>query len=183
MNSRLRRLAALHALLLLAAFGCGDEGGGCGPAPEKKEEQAGGPAAPSGGSQGSGAAELVTSDKKGRVPKPYQRPPSAYDKGKNAEETAKSTATISKPIIALSPAAQKARALPIARVTKNRVDGVIDRVEVQCRILAASPDGDCAGSANYDEIKERCCPGGLVERCKASSTGVTLVGRGCEITK
>lgn len=176
MKSGLRLSAALNAVFLLAAFGCGDEGGGCGPAPEKKEEPQGGGGGPSGGSRGSGSAELITSDKRGRVPKPYQRP-------RAEPEPAKSTSTVSKPVIPLSPAAQKAITLPISRVVKRRVDGVADRVEVKCRILASSPDGDCAGAANYDEIKERCCPGGLVERCKASNEGVTLVGRGCEIPK
>lgn len=173
MQTRLRILAALNAVFLLSAFGCGDEGGGCASAPEKKEEPAGGGGGSSGGSRGSGSAELITSDRKGRVPKPYQRPASA-------SEPAKSTATISKPVIPLSPAAQRARSLPVARITQRRVDGVADRVEVKCRILASSPDGDCSGAANYDEIKERCCPRGLVERCKATNSGVVLVGRGCE---
>jgi hypothetical protein len=173
MNSRLRLLAALNAVFLLSALGCGDEGGGCGPAPEKKEEPQQPGAGMSGNTGGSGAAELVTSDKKGRVPKAYQRPTSAY-------EPQKSTATISKPEIPLSPAAQRARSLPVARVTKRTLDGVKDRVEIRCRILSASSDGNCASSANYDEIKERCCPHGLVERCQATSTGVILVGRGCD---
>lgn len=181
MNPSLRLLAALNAALALSALGCGDEGGSCGPAPEKKEEApaSGGVSGNTGG--GSGAAELVTSDKKGRVPKPYQRPTSAYEPAKpSPQETEKSTATISKPVIPLSPAAQRARTLPIAQVTKRRLDGIVDRVEVKCRILSASADGNCASSANYDEIKERCCPHGLVERCRATSTGVILVGRGCD---
>ena len=180
MKSPWRLLALLNAVFLLSALGCGDEGGGCGPAPEKKEEPAGGGGGGSGGGGSpSGAAELITSDKKGRVPKKYQRPPSAY-------EPAKSTATISKPVIAVSSAAAagfKGPKLGIAHVTKRRVDGVLDRVEVACRIMAASPDGECSSAANYAEIKERCCPGGLVERCKTSMSGVVLVGRGCEIGK
>lgn len=190
MRSSLRLLAAVNALLLLSAFGCGDEGGSCGPAPEKTEEAPPAAAGPSGGSGGgSGAAELITSDKKGRVPKPYQRARSAY-------EPAKSTATISKPVIpakstaavskaeaALSPSLRRASSLPIATVVRRRVDGVIDRVEVACRILATSSDGSCAASANYDEIKARCCPNGLVERCRTTSIGVVLVGRGCEAGK
>ena len=106
--------------------------------------------------------------------------PKQYQRQRSDEETAKSTATIKAPVIALSPAARKARSLPIATIIKRRMDGVADRVEIKCRILSASPDGSCSGSANYDEIKERCCPGGLVERCKATSTGIVLVGRGCE---
>lgn len=181
MNTRLRLLAALNAAFLLSAIGCGDESGGCGPAPEKKEEPSGGGGGGMSGAKGSssGSAELITSDKRGRVPKPYQRPSSAY-------EPAKSTATISKPVIAVSSAAaagSKVAKLGIARVTKRRVDGVIDRVVVTCRIMAASPDGQCAGSANYAEIKERCCPGGLVESCKTSMNGVILVGRGCDPDK
>ncbi|MBI2386343.1 MAG: hypothetical protein HYV14_10065 [Elusimicrobia bacterium] len=173
MGPGLRLLAFLNALLVFSALGCGDEGGSCGPAPEKKEEEkaGGGMSGNKGGS--SGAAELVTSDKKGRVPKPYQRPKSAY-------EPEKSTATISAPAIPLSPAAQRARSLPVAKVTKRALDGIKDRVEVKCRILSASSDGNCASSANYDEIKERCCPRGLVERCRATNTGVILVGRGCD---
>lgn len=173
MTSSLRALSVLNAVLVLFTLGCGDEGGSCGPAPESQEEApaAAGASGKTGG--GSGAAELVTSDKKGRVPKPYQRPASAY-------EPAKSTAAISKPEIPLSPAAQRARSLPVARVVKRRLDGVKDRVEIKCRILASSPDGNCSGAANYDEIKERCCPRGLVERCRATSTGVVLVGRGCD---
>lgn len=174
MSSSQRLLAVLQAVFVLGALGCGDEEGGCGPAPEKAEEPqqgAGGSSRSAGGS--SGAAELITQDKKGRVPEAYQRK-------RSQEETAKSSATISAPVIPLSPAARRARALPIATIIKRRVDGVVDRVEIKCRILSASPDGNCSGSANYDEIKERCCPGGLVERCKATSTGIVLVGRGCE---
>lgn len=172
MKSRLRLLAVLQAVLVLGALGCGDEGG-CGPAPEAKEEGqqgAGGSSRSAGGS--SSAPKLITQDKKGRVPEQYRR--------QTTEETEKSTATIKAPVIALSPAARKARSLPIATIIRRRVDGVVDRVEIKCRILSASSDGNCSGSANYDEIKERCCPGGLVERCKATSTGILLVGRGCE---
>ncbi|MCM2304649.1 MAG: hypothetical protein NDJ72_08095 [Elusimicrobia bacterium] len=177
MNSSLRLLAVLNAALVLGALGCGDEGGSCGPAPEKKEEAQQGAGGASGNTGGSSrAAELITSDKKGRVPKAYQRAKSAY-------EPEKSTATIKAPVIALSPAARKARSLPVAQVTKRRLDGVLDRVEIKCRILATTPDGNCSGAANYDEIKERCCPNGLVERCRATSTGVVLVGRGCEPEK
>lgn len=175
MKAPLGLLSVLNAVLLLSALGCGDEeGGGCGPAPQKNEEQSGGGGFSGNKGSPSGAAELIIADRKGRVPKPYRRPASA-------QEPAKSSATISKPAIALSPAAQRARAIPISRITKRRVDGVVDRVEVKCRILASSSDGDCAGAANYDEIKERCCPGGLVERCKATTSGVVLVGRGCEL--
>lgn len=175
MRTGLRLLAVLNALLVFSALGCGDEGGSCGPAPEKKEEEkaGGGMSGNTGG--GGGAAELITSDKKGRVPKQYQRAKSAYE-----PEAPKSTATISAPVIPLSPAAQRARTLPVAKVTKRALDGIKDRVEVKCRILSASADGNCASSANYDEIKERCCPHGLVERCRATSTGVILVGRGCD---
>jgi hypothetical protein len=175
MPLRLRLLAAVNAVLLLAALGCGDEGGGCGPAPEKKEEQAS-----AGGSSGntgstSSGGDIIISDKKGKVPKPYQRPDSAY-------EPAKSTATISKPVIAVSSATATARKfpkLPIARVTKRNVDGIEDRVEVTCRIMAASSDGQCGSASNYDDIKARCCPGGLIERCRTTMSGVVLVGQGC----
>jgi hypothetical protein len=179
MNSRLRLLTALNAIFLLSALGCGDEGS-CGPAPEKKEEPSGGGGGMSGNKgSSSGSAELNAGDKRGRVLKPYRRPTSAYEPGK-------STATISKPIIAVSSATAagaKVAKLGDARVTKRRVDGVIDRVEVTCRIIATSPDGQCSGAANYAEIKERCCPGGLVESCKTSMNGVVLVGRGCEPAK
>ncbi len=176
MKSRLRLLTALNALFLLTVFGCGDEEGGCGSPPSKNEEQSS-----SGGMSGNTGStprggDIIISDKKGRVPKPYQRPKSAY-------EPEKSTATISKPVIALSPAARRALSLPISRITKRRVDGVADRVEVKCRIMASSPDGNCSGAANYDEIKERCCPGGLIERCSATMSGVVLTGRGCEPAK
>ena len=155
MSSRLSLLAVLNAVFLLSALGCGDEGGGCGPVPEKKEEQS-----PSGGGPGntgstSRGGDIQISDKIGRVPKPYQRPASAH-------EPQKSTA-------------------PISRITKRRVDGVMDRVEVTCRIMAASPDGQCSGAANYAEIKKRCCPGGRVERCKTTMSGIVLVGRGCRV--
>lgn len=172
MRPSFRLLALLQAVLVFGALGCGDEGG-CSPAPEKEEAQqgAGGSSRSAGGS--SGAAELITQDKKGRVPEQYRRQ-------RTTVETEKSTATIKAPVIALSPAARKARSLPIATIIRRRVDGVVDRVEIKCRMLATSADGTCSASANYDEIKERCCPGGLVERCKATSTGIVLVGRGCE---
>lgn len=174
MRSSLRLLAVLNAALVLGALGCGDEEGGCGPAPQKAEEPQQGAGGSSRGAGGSSqAAELITQDKKGRVPEQYRRK-------RTTEETEKSTATIKAPVIPLSPAARRARALPIATIIRRRVDGVVDRVEIKCRILATSADGTCAASANYDEIKERCCPSGLVERCKATSTGIVLVGRGCE---
>jgi hypothetical protein len=180
MNQRLRLLAALNAVFLLAALGCGDEGGGCGPAPEKKEEPSGGGGGISGGKgSSSGSAELITSDKKGRVPKGYQRPASAY-------EPEKSTAAIHKPVIVVSAATaagRKPATLGVARVTKRNVDGVEDRIEVACRVMAASPDGQCASAANYAEIKKRCCPGGRIERCKTTMSGVVLVGQGCEPAK
>ena len=179
MNPRLRLLAVLNALFLLSAYGCGDESGGCGPAPEKKEEAAPGPGLSGNKGSSSGAAELITSDKRGRVPKQYQR-------ARPEEDAAKSTATIHKPIIKVSSATAAAAAgrklpkLGIVTVTRRRVDGVSDRVEVACRLMASSPDGECASAPNYAEIKERCCPGGLVERCKTSTRGVVLVGRGCD---
>lgn len=181
MRSRLRLLTALNAVFLLSALGCGDESGGCGPAPEKKEEPSGGGGGGMSGNKGSssGTAELNAGDRRGRVLKPYRRPTSAYEPGK-------STATISKPVIVVSSATAAARrtaTLSIMRVTQRSVDGVVDRVEVTCRIMAASPDGQCSSAANYAEIKERCCPGGLVERCKTTMSGVVLVGRGCDPAK
>jgi len=175
----MRLLTVLNALFLLAALGCGDEEGGCGPAPKKEEEQAAGPGLSANKGSSSGAAELQTSDRKGRVPKAYQRSASAY-------EPAKSTATISKPIIAVSSttaAARRMASLPAVRVMKRRVDGVVDRVEVSCRIMASSPDGKCASAPNYAEIKALCCPEGLIERCATTMSGVLLVGRGCEPPK
>ena len=179
MKSRLRVLTALHVALLFGALGCGDEGG-CGPAPDKQETEA----APAGGGghtgSSSGGGEIIMSDRKGRVPKPYQRPASKY-------EGEKSTATISKPVIAISTqtvatgyAALKGVS---AKITKRKVDGVADRVEVTCRILAASADGQCASAVNYEDIKSYCCPGGLIERCKTTMSGVVLVGRGCDLSK
>lgn len=176
----MRLLAALNAVFLLAAFGCGDDGGGCGPAPEKKEET---PAAGGGsgnhGSTSSGGDIIIQEKKSNKVPQPYQRPASS-------NEPEKSTATIKAPVVAVSSKTAVAAKLPtlgVARVTKRKVDGVADRVEVACRVMAASSDGLCSSAANYDEIKERCCPGGLVERCKTTMTGVLLVGRGCELPK
>jgi len=170
-----RLLAVLNAALVLgAAFGCGDEGGGsgggCGPAPEKKEEQAAGGGLSGGKGGGSVSADLTT-DRRGKVPKAYSRP---------TIETAKSTATIKKPIIAVSTATTVVPRATQVRVIRRKVDGVADRVELTCRIIAVSPDGKCSGAKNYAEIKELCCPGGLVERCRTSMNGVVLVGRGCE---
>jgi hypothetical protein len=179
MNSCLRLLAVVNVVFLLSVLGCGDEGS-CGPAPERKEEPSGGGGGMSGtkGSS-SGSAELNAGDKKGRVMKPYRRPTSAYEPGK-------STATISKPIIAVSSATAAARlasSLPVFSITKRGMDGVADRVEVACRVMASIPSGQCSNATNYAEIKERCCPGGLVERCRATMWGVVLVGRGCEPAK
>lgn len=166
-----RLLAVLNALLAIAALGCGDEGGsggGCSAPPEKKEEQAagGGPSGGSGGG-GSGSADLTT-DRKGKVPKAYARP---------SAEPAKSTATIRKPVVAVVP-----KGPAEVKITRRKVDGIADRVELKCRLIAVSPDGKCSGAKNYAEIKERCCPGGLVERCRTTMEGVVLVGRGCEVT-
>lgn len=182
MNTRTRLLAVLNAALLLSALGCGDEEGGCGPAPKKDEEPAAGGGISGAKGSSSGAADLHTSDRKGRVPKAYQRPASAYEPGK-------STATISKPVIAVSSAtaaasaARRTAALPVTRVTKRRVDGVVDRVELTCRIMASSPDGKCASAPNYHDIKLRCCPDGLIERCTTTMSGVIVVGRDCEPPK
>jgi hypothetical protein len=172
MKSRSRFLAILHASLLLAAFGCGDEdGGGCGPAKEKKKEEKA--AAGSSGNTGSTSrgGDIQIQDKKGRVPKGYQRPTSAYEP-KKAETHAESPSKPLPPAAAPKPAA--------VRVIKRKVDGIADRVELQCRILASSPDGQCSGAANYAEIKERCCPGGMVELCKTTMDGVQIIGRGCD---
>ena len=177
MNSRLRLLTALNAVLLLSAFGCGDEGSSCGPAPQKSEEQsaAGGGSGTTGSTSSGG--DIIIQDKRGRVPKPYQRTASADDQ-------AKSTATITKPVVAAASTTvrgTKPFKPGIASITKRRVDGIEDRVEVTCRLMAASSDGQCATAANYDEIKERCCPGGLVERCKTTMSGIVLIGRGCTL--
>ena len=174
MHSRLHLLTVLNAVFVLAAFGCGDEGGGCGDPPAKKEETSGGGfgSAPKNGG-GASAPELITADKRGRVPKPYQRPGAAQD----AE---KSTATVSKPEIAVSTRAASRLAPAKVKVTRRKVDGIADRVELTCKIKAVSLDGQCASAKNYLEIKERCCPDGLVERCRTALGGVVIVGRGCE---
>ena len=178
MNSCLRLLAVVNVVFLLSALGCGDEGS-CGPAPEKNEEPSGGGGISGNKGSSSGSAEMNAGDKKGRVMKPYRRPTSAYEPGK-------STATISKPIIAVSSAAATAlrtSSLPVFSITKRGVDGVADRVEVSCRVMASIPSGQCSNATNYAELKERCCPGGIVERCRATMWGVVLVGRGCEPAK
>ncbi|MBI5246685.1 MAG: hypothetical protein HY923_05850 [Elusimicrobia bacterium] len=174
MSSRLRLLTVLNAVFVLAAFGCGDEGGGCGEPPAKKEESSGGGfgSAPKSGG-GAAAPELITADKRGNVPKPYQRPGAAA-------EPEKSTATISKPEIAVSTPTAARPAPAKVKVTRRKVDGIVDRVELTCKIKAVSLDGQCASAKNYLEIKERCCPGGLVERCRTVIGGVVIVGRGCE---
>lgn len=177
MNPTWRGLAALNAVLLLsAALGCGDEGGsggdggGCSEPPAKKEEQAagGGMSGATGG--GSGSSDLTT-DRRGKVPKAYQRP---------STEGPKSDRTIKKPVIAVSTATAVVPRSTQARVTKRGVDGVADRVEVACRMIAVSPDGKCSSAKNYEEIKKRCCPDGLVETCKVTMRGILLVGRGCD---
>lgn len=175
MNSTWRALAALNAVLLLsAALGCGDEGGGggggCSEPPAKKEEQAagGGMSGASGG--GSGTSDLTT-DRRGKVPKAYSRP---------STEGAKSTRTIKKPVIAVSTATAVVPRSTQARVTRRNIDGIVDRVEVACRMIAVSPDGKCSSAKNYEEIKKRCCPDGLVETCRVTMRGILLVGRGCD---
>ena len=114
------------------------------------------------------------------MPKPYQRPASQYEPAKST-----ATVTVTKPAISLSTqtiAAGYAALKGIsATITKRKVDGIADRVEVTCKILAATPDGQCSSAVNYADIQERCCPGGTIERCKASMSGVVLVGRGCNI--
>ena len=176
MHSRLRLLTVLNAFFVLAACGCGDEGGGCGEAPAKKEESAGGGfgSAPKGGG-GAPAPELITADKRGNVPKPYQRPNAA-------QEPEKSTATISKPEIAVStPTAARLAPAPV-KVTRRKVDGIADRVELTCKIKVVALDGQCTSAKNYLEIKQRCCPDGLVEKCRTALGAVVIVGRGCEKT-
>jgi hypothetical protein len=178
-----RCLAALQAVFLAAALGCGDEdGGGCGPAPEKKqEEQAPGPSAAGRASGGAGPApELKTTQGKRSVPDAYRRP-GARDADNEREDRA-----LKKPSVAKSSASKEGdapAAMPLTpppvKVLRRRVDGVADRVETHCRMMASSPDGDCAGSKNYLEIKTRCCPDGLVERCRPVTDGVIIVGRGC----
>ena len=176
MRSRFRLLAVFNAVFLLAALGCGDEGGGCGDPPKKEETPGGGGfgSAPKGGGSGT-APELITTDKRGNVPKPYQRPDGAQD-------TVKSTATLSKPEIAVSSVTVRRPAPARVKVTRRKVDGIADRVELTCKIKAVALDGQCASAKNYLEIKERCCPGGLVERCRLVLGGVVLVGRGCDPT-
>lgn len=178
----MRLLTVLNTALLFAAFGCGDDkdGGGCGPPPAKKEEASGGGGGSSGNKGGGGGqAQFITSDKRGRVPKPYRRKPDAEAPEKPAA-AAGQTASASVPKAPAPAAPKKALKGPqIWRITQRNVDGISDRVEVSCRIMAAAADGQCSSAANYADIKERCCPGGRVERCKTSSSGVVLVGRGC----
>ncbi len=125
----------------------------------------------SGSTGGSSGSADLTTDRRGKVPKAYSRP---------STETAKSNATIKKPVIAVSTATAVVPRSTQARVTRRNIDGVADRVEVACRMIAVSPDGKCSGAKNYDEIKKRCCPGGLVETCRTTMHGVLLVGRGCD---
>lgn len=179
MTARLKLLAVLQAVALSASLGCGDEeGGGCGPAPEKKQEEQAAPSAAGRAAGGSGPApELKTTQGKRSVPDAYRRP------GSRDAEGEKSARTISKPKIEKSTEAAPGvmpLAPPPVKVLRRDVDGIRDRVEIRCRMMAASPDGDCAGSANYLEIKTRCCPDGLVERCRSVPEGVVIVGRGCE---
>lgn len=183
MITQLRLSALLTALFVLAAFGCGggDSGGsggdsgGCGPPPAKKEEAGGGGGGGSSGNKGGGGqAQWITQDKRGRVPKPYQR---KKDAPEQAAPAASAGAAPGGPAKASAPA--KTAAAPIWRITKRNVDGIADRVQVSCRMMAASSDGKCSGAANYEEIKARCCPGGTVERCEKSGASVVLVGRGC----
>lgn len=182
MTSRWRLLAAVQAAFLSAALGCGDEeGGGCGPAPEKKQEEQAAPSAAGRAAGGSGPApELKTTQGKRAVPDAYRR------EGARDADGEKSDKAISKPKIAKSTEAAPSAAAglpltpPPVKVMRRKVDGIVDRVEIKCRMMAASPDGDCAGSANYLEIKTRCCPDGLVERCRSVPDGVVIVGRGCE---
>ncbi len=180
-KTSLRLLTVLNAALLFAAFGCGGDdkdggGGGCGPPPAKKEEAGGGGGGTSGNKGGGGGqAQWITSDKRGRVPKPYQRAKSAYEPAKTAEAPAPAAASGAP---AAGPAAAKSKP-PIWRITKRGVDGVEGRLQVSCRIMASSPDGQCSGAANFAEIKERCCPGGVVERCTTGTSGVVLIGRDC----
>ncbi len=173
MRSRLGLPVLLGAVLLLGAYGCGDEEGGCGPAPQKKEEQAA-PAAPGGAPHGGAgaAAELITQDKKGRVPAAYQRP------GTRDEDGEKSDRAISKPQISKS--TEAASSSSRVEVLARKVGGVPDRVKLACTVKVVSKDGKCMTAKNYLEIKERCCPDGLVESCAKTADGVLIVGRGCE---
>ncbi|UPT74601.1 MAG: hypothetical protein M0D55_02375 [Elusimicrobiota bacterium] len=118
------------------------------------------------------------------MPRAYQRPES----GARDRDAERSDRGISKPKIAKSTEAAAAAAVPAAmplkpppvKVLRRKVDGVPDRVEISCRMLAADPGPECATSSNYLEIKLRCCPDGAVERCRPTRDGVVIVGRGCE---
>ena len=181
MKINAKPLTFLAILLALFIVSCGDNGEGCGAPPKKEQGQAGDSGVggkPAGG--GGGGSEIIISDKKDksgrRVPKPYQRPADAP-----------ATNSQNPPAQTNPPAASTASAvaftkpsLPVARVTRRKVDGISNRVEVKCRIMAASMDGDCASASNFGEIKERCCPNGTIEHCKVSMRGVVLIGLDCE---
>lgn len=181
----MRSLAFAAVLCAVFVAGCGD-GGGCGAPPEQKESTGMGAGAGGGlGGGGGGGSEIAIQDKRGKVPKPYQRP-EATAQSKAPEPAAPKPADP-----APAPTTVKAtdvkpmakRELPVATVVRRRVDGIAERVEIRCRVMASSPDGRCDGAANWEEIKSRCCPGGTVESCKTSMQGVSLVGLNCAIPK
>ena len=70
----------------------------------------------------------------------------------------------------------------LARLTAEGEQLVKTARSVADDLQAVSLDGQCASAKNYIEIKQRCCPDGLVERCRTALGGVVIVGRGCEKT-
>jgi hypothetical protein len=65
------------------------------------------------------------------------------------------------------------------RVLRRRVDGIADREELECRATASAVGPDCMADPNFPEIKDRCCAGGRLERCRAETGRTILIGRGC----
>lgn len=179
MSSHLRLLAFAALLCGVFVAGCGENGEGCSAPPEKKESGGGG--AGGGGSLGGGGSgpEIALGDRRGKVPKPYQRPEATAQSKAPEPEPQPKTEPAPEPPKAAAPAPRRAL-LPAGRVTKRALNGIKDRVEVSCRVMAKGSDADCLTAKNIAEIKDRCCPNGKIESCRSSMSGVVLVGVGCE---
>jgi hypothetical protein len=180
------RWLSFSAVLSIALMsGCGENGEGCAAPPEKKDDSGGGGAG--GGGKlggGGGGGDIVISEKKSKkVPKPYQRQPGeaeASAPAAGAGAAAPNAAGAAPAGASASSSTMTARGLPVMRVTRRKVDGISNRVEVKCRVMASSADGECSSAPNYEEIKQKCCPGGIVERCQVGMRGVVLIGLDCE---
>ena len=166
----MNRALAAAALLALLTGGCGGDGSGCG-SPESGKTSGGGGRSYSGKAPSAGgrAEGVKVADARGRVPGEFRRQSAEADGEKDEVKEPKTKS------LGTAPSGGPAT----ARVIQRKVGGAADRVEVFCPV-PMPPPGKCLEGPHFSDMKETCCPDGIIEKCIEGSTGgLHIIGRGC----